>query len=80
MLLSSGRDTNRSKIPLKWCASFSLQFRFRLVFIRVSCKLQLKLRNPAKVLKEKLFWVCVSTHLEQSKQGKSFLIFVGLNI
>ena len=74
MLLSSGRDTNRIKIPLKWCASFSLQFRFRLqvVFIRVSCKLQLKLRNPAKVIK--LFWICVSTHLEQSKQGKSFLI------
>ena len=55
MSLSSGRDTNRSKIPLKWCASFSLQFPFRLVFIRVSFKLQLKLRNPAKVLKKNFF-------------------------
>ena len=58
MSLSSGRGTknefaNRSKIPPKWCSSFSLQspeFRFRLVFIRDSCKLQLGLRNPAKVI------------------------------
>ena len=80
MSLSSGRDTNRSKIPLKWCASFSLQFRFRLVFIRVSCKLQLKLRNPAKVLKKKLFLgLCINTF--RTKQTRQiFSNFVGLNI